>query len=246
MNQYLEDNVIIFEDNASKNLAEVLNFGLSNITEEYVFRMDSDDIWCKNRFKSQKNVVLTNPHIDVVAGALDVIDEHSNYLHSIKRNVDENFYKKELMYHCVIAHPTVLFKKKSVIESGGYNQRIYAAEDFDLWTRMRKKYNFLAVSDVVLQYRVHSESISKSKNNIQKQEVNHILARNFVTVLNLNFLFCRDFSHKFNSRLSCRVVYLFFKFKRKLLIAIAGNDFYLGTTFSKVFETLSTEDELVV
>ena len=246
MNQNLERNVIVLEDNASKNLAEVLNFGLSRITEEYVFRMDSDDVWCKNRFESQKKLVLTNPHLDVVGGAIDVIDQSANYLYSVKRNVDENFFKEELKYHCVIAHPAVLFKKKSVIECGGYNHRVYAAEDFDLWTRMRRKYNFSAVSEVVLHYRVHSQSMSKSKNNIQKQEVNHILARNFVTVFNFNFLFCRDFSHSFNSKISCRLVFLFFRLKRKLLISIAGQDFYLRTSFSKAFETLCTEDTAVI
>ena len=223
----------------SKNVAEVLNFGLSNVTEDYVFRMDSDDIWCQGRYATQKNIADENPQFDVIGGAIDVIDESENYLYSIQRKTEEKFFKNELKYRCVVAHPSVLFKKKSVIDIGGYNTKFTAAEDYDLWSRMRKHFTFSATPNVVIKYRMHEKSQSSVKEIIQKNETKHIIARNFSNILGIQFLLCTDYSHAFTSRKACRVIFFFLRLRRILTIKTLGRDTYLKTTFARGFDSLA-------
>lgn len=48
------------------NLAQVLNFALSNVTTEYVARMDVDDISRPRRFETYIKYLAVNPEVDIV------------------------------------------------------------------------------------------------------------------------------------------------------------------------------------
>jgi glycosyltransferase involved in cell wall biosynthesis len=152
---------MIINDLTSQNLAEVLNNGLRHIKENYVFRMDSDDVWLPNRYEIQSEYIKLDPTISLVASGIAVENSVNNQSYVVSHTHSTKLSSINFIEGCPIAHPTVLFNKDAITNIGGYNPQINFAEDYDLWLRLVKKNKIVVTNDVVLKYRYHHESQSK-------------------------------------------------------------------------------------
>lgn len=120
-------------------LGAALNEGLKYCSYEYVARMDSDDISSFDRFEKQISYIYKNKDIDVVGGNITEFDDITGKEMSIRAVPNEMCdIKKMLKTRNPMNHVTVIFKKKSVLLSGGYMDCPYF-EDYYLWSRMIKK-----------------------------------------------------------------------------------------------------------
>jgi glycosyltransferase involved in cell wall biosynthesis len=235
---FTQKQVVIIADNVSVNLAGVLNYGLSLINSKYVFRMDSDDIWLEGRYKSQGNFALQNPTIDVIAGSFEVINSNGKHCYFIKRTFNDLEIKNLLVGKCILAHPTILAKTNSIIEAGGYNVHFDAADDFELWSRMRNKYKFASIPELLIKYRLHHDSISFQKSLVQLNETLHILLRNNLSTYGLNYLACRKSSDKIGSHFNCKIGVLILRLKRKYFIYRLGLELYDKSLFKNSFDSI--------
>jgi glycosyltransferase involved in cell wall biosynthesis len=146
-------------------LGFALNKGLKFCNNEYIARMDSDDICFPERFEKQISYLQTHPDIDVIGCWTQEfhLDIHGNkVITSLKRfphSIWENF--KYCTKRCPVEHPAVIFKKKSVIDAGGY-QSCYLFEDYHLWARMfvngAKFYN---IQEPLLYFRMSNDSFKR-------------------------------------------------------------------------------------
>src|SRR5690606_38851089 len=75
--------------------------------------------------------------------------------------------KKRLLYSSCIFHPTVIFRRDSVVAAGGYRSEFTAAEDYDLWLRLAQTGALDNIPEVLLLYRVHGSSVSSRKIDTQ-------------------------------------------------------------------------------
>ena len=118
-------------------LGNALAHGLKKCKSNYIARMDSDDISIPERFKLQKEYIQQNPNIDCLGSS--VREFHKNLIFTGERKVPrkDSDIKKFSKYRNPINHPTVIFKKLSVIESGGIRE-CHGFEDYYLWIRMIK------------------------------------------------------------------------------------------------------------
>lgn len=117
-------------------LGPALAVGLRNCSYEYISRMDSDDISDPVRCETQLKCFEQNDKLDIV-GCFEVEFEHSMdtpvAIHKVPENDDE--IKKFMKRRCALLHPTVIYKKSSVLKAGNYHDvRLY--EDYDLFMRM--------------------------------------------------------------------------------------------------------------
>lgn len=127
-------NIVRISEN--KGLGEALNAGLKKCKNEIVARMDSDDISFKDRMKQQFEIMIKYNNIDIVSST--VIEFSESVDKEIARRVlpeksDEigRFAKRRNPFN----HPAVMFRKKSVINAGGYRDFKFF-EDYYLWIRM--------------------------------------------------------------------------------------------------------------
>jgi glycosyltransferase involved in cell wall biosynthesis len=172
--KYKSEKIVIINDLTSQNLAEVLNNGLQQIKENYVFRMDSDDVWLPNRYEIQSKQIKLDPTISLVASGITVENTVNNQNYVVKYAKSTKLSLIDFIKGCPIAHPTVLFNKDVVTKVGGYDSQVNFTEDYDLWLRLVKKNKIVVTNDVVLKYRYHHESQSKVHLQEQNDESNHI------------------------------------------------------------------------
>jgi glycosyltransferase involved in cell wall biosynthesis len=146
-------------------LGKALNIGLDKCENNIVARADSDDVNAYDRFEKQINVFRREPNIDVLGGN---IAEFYSEINDIK------FYKvmpgsrvqiiEMAKKRNPINHMTVMFKKSSVINAGGYKHLPYL-EDYYLWVRMLSKGSIVQNINEILVYARTGENMLKRRSN---------------------------------------------------------------------------------
>ena len=158
--QYHELKIVKLEKNSGLGVA--LNEGLKNCSNDWVARMDTDDICKPIRFERQLDFIQLHPDCDLVGSWVDEFEEDISNITSV-RKVPET---PEEIYcyckgRCPVNHPTVLYKKETVLRAGGYLTE-YFPEDYFLWIRMLMNgARFYNIQDSLLYFRYSSETIKK-------------------------------------------------------------------------------------
>ncbi len=153
-------NVIRFSKNQGHGNAR--RAGLEACKNELVALMDADDISVPERFEKQLAVFDIMPDVDIVGGTIvEFADTPENVVGS--RNVPENDtdIKEYMKTRCPMNLVTVMFKKKSVQQVGGFIDW-YCEEDYYLWIRMAQSdMKFANISDTLVTVRVGSEMYAR-------------------------------------------------------------------------------------
>ena len=123
-------NVIQLDKNYG--LGKALSIGLLNTKNDFVMRMDSDDVCMPYRSKKQIPMLLK---YDLVGGWISEFENVENNIIGI-RKVPE--LAKDIKHYArsrnPFNHPSVAFKKSAVIDLGNYGDLLFF-EDYDLWIR---------------------------------------------------------------------------------------------------------------
>lgn len=126
--------IIQLEHNVGLGMA--LNEGLKHCKYDIVARMDTDDICIPERFYKQINYIFDNPNISIVGSSIDEYDESfTSFLFKRKTKSEHFDILKYAKYRSPFNHMTVVFRKKAVIQAGGYLHHAFM-EDYNLWLRM--------------------------------------------------------------------------------------------------------------
>lgn len=120
----------------NRGLGLALNEGIRVSRNELIARMDTDDISYLERCKIQVNLFDENPNLDIVGTLTSEFYERPENVVSIRKVPESQkdilkFSKRRSPFN----HPTVMYKKSSVLKVGGY-QNVIRNEDLDLFGRM--------------------------------------------------------------------------------------------------------------
>ncbi len=122
----------------NQGLGKALNEGLKHCSFDLVARMDTDDVCKGYRFENQIKYMEDHPDIDLCSSWIEEFEESPEKIISIKTlpetHEDISSYIKK---RNPINHPSSCFRKKAVMEAGGY-QHFPLFEDYYLWARMFK------------------------------------------------------------------------------------------------------------
>jgi len=148
-------------------IVAALNTGLTNISSEYVARMDEDDLMYPNRLHAQLEYLENTPICVAVGGQLELIDENGIRIGESKFRKKIGTSNKELFSSSPLAHPAAMIRRSTISQIGGY--RNFLAEDWDLWVRLREVGEVHNLSQQVIKYRVHNNQLSRQKMYAQSQ-----------------------------------------------------------------------------
>lgn len=117
----------------NQGLAYALNIGLPICKNEFVARMDSDDIALPNRCELQLKRFQDNPELSIIGGAIDEFEGSPEHVISHKHMPESH---EELLRYARIRnpfnHPTVMYRKSAILSVGSYPNNILH-EDYALW-----------------------------------------------------------------------------------------------------------------
>jgi hypothetical protein len=170
---FIKFKVITLQNNSG--IAKALNTGILECSFDLIARMDSDDIMTNDRISTQYTYFM-NQNVDVLGTGITMFYENGksskNILHPYNITVDWLKKSKTLWF---LNHPTVMFKKSVVLESGNYIDS-NVAEDFDLWIRiLKKKYIIHNLSKICLKYRRTNNNLTRK--NLDKHAINRMIEK---------------------------------------------------------------------
>jgi glycosyltransferase involved in cell wall biosynthesis len=142
-------------------LGYALNYGLDKCSNELIFRMDTDDIACSNRFETQLKYFKENPGISILGTRIEEFNETPGDLKQF-RNVplsSEEVQKNKLSRN-PFNHMTVLYRK-SIIEAVGGYQDMPGYEDYYLWLRLLKQNKGMNIDETLVYARIGNNMIKR-------------------------------------------------------------------------------------
>ena len=214
LNEYAaEDRRITILDNPENmGVVKTLNRLLKVVPEDvdFIARMDADDIALPDRLEKQIHYMQKNPHIDIVGGQLEIIDEKNNTLGYRRYATDPITISKNSICANPLAHPTVFFRKELINVLKEY-RNIPGCEDYDLWLRaIQNGAKPANLPDVILRYRI-------SAGQIKQRDMKKSL---YSTIkLQWKFLFCGKF-FSFKALVHHLLVFGLFVFPDKILLKL--------------------------
>lgn len=145
-------------------LGKALNEGLKYCSNEWIFRMDTDDICLPDRFEKQVAFIRENPDVALVGGQIEEFEE------TMSCSTGKRLVPTEYQAICQKAlktnpfnHMTVAYKKSAILDAGGYQHHLFM-EDYNLWLRMIAKGNLVRnLPDILVNVRAGSAMHSRRK-----------------------------------------------------------------------------------
>ncbi len=116
----------------NKGLGNALNLAIEAAKNEYLARMDSDDIACPNRMAQQMAALEQEPDLDMVGGQIEeFVGTPDNIIGRREVPMEPEQIRKTLAFRSPMNHVTVTYRKSAVQAVGGYPA--CAMEDYYLW-----------------------------------------------------------------------------------------------------------------
>lgn len=145
-------------------VATARNFGIEMSKGDLIAFLDSDDLW-KDEKLSKQVKLFDDSKIGLVHSHYSILKENNQIVTNNSEKVsifNGNMYSKMRMYN-LVGTSTVVIRKECIDKVGFFEGEYRAAEDYDLWLRISKEYDFGYISESLAYYREFSnENISRN------------------------------------------------------------------------------------
>lgn len=135
-----------------------LNHGLDVASGAFVAMLDADDRCKPTRMKKQVSFLRENKEVGVVGTNYVRIDNIRGESHIRKYPEEDRRIRREMSKYIPIAHSSVMFRRRAVIEVGGYDESLSDHEDLDLWMRVAKNWKLANVPEPLVVRHIRSDS----------------------------------------------------------------------------------------
>lgn len=192
LNQTLEDfELIIVDDGSTDNTKELVhdlmkkdsrvkylwqensggpseprNLGIRNSNGDFISVLDSDDEILPEKLEKQINKFQSVPeNIGVIYCGFKYVSKNGKEkIKTITPKLKGHIFTK-LLRGNFIGDVTPLVKKECFENSGVYDGSVSTGENWDIWIRISKNYEFDFVKDTLAIYHIHGEQVSASFND---------------------------------------------------------------------------------
>ena len=155
---YMDRIKYIYQENTGGAAAR--NTGIKAAKGELIAFLDSDDEWLPAKIEKQidKFRKLPNSVGVVYSGCYTVSQESKEILCEIP-TLKGNVHNYALQ-RCIISSPTPLIRKLCFKKVGVFDEALPSCQDWDMWIRLSKHYNFDFVPDILARFYCHGDQIS--------------------------------------------------------------------------------------
>jgi GT2 family glycosyltransferase len=170
----------------SRGVAGALQLGLQHATHDLVARMDSDDVMALDRIQKQVAWMETHPDAVCVGSQVALFRDgedrpfRQTFHPAVLRREEMAAYTVEHMPRWFANHPTLMYRKKAVLEAGGYDVLFEGVEDYDLLLRLLLRFHTIYnMNEILLYYRVHDSQVTARRSE-RRSMLQEKLAERFI------------------------------------------------------------------
>lgn len=162
---YKDSRIKYVKNKKNLGLITTLNKGLELAKGKYIARMDADDIAMPKRLEKQFNFMEKHNEVGLCGSFLKNIGDQDN---NVKFETEDAHIRFRLLFSTYLRHPTAMLRQSVLLKHNIIYRSTYKhVEDHKMWIEVSRYSKLAILPEVLLQYRVHEYSISKSKNREQ-------------------------------------------------------------------------------
>ncbi len=176
-----DDRIRIIQNKEKLGLADSLNLGMREAKGEYLARIDGDDLARNDRFALQVKFLDKNRAYGLVGSLQHHFGVNTDYIHDVPK--EHKDILAGLIYDCLVCHSTIMMRKKAFIDNDLFYDKAKKAEDYEMWTRACKKFKFYNIPEILGEYRVGEDNITKGKLAALSKESGELAGKNIKETL---------------------------------------------------------------
>jgi hypothetical protein len=166
IHQFKDARVRYFEQE-NRGLPATLNRAIALAGGMYLARQDQDDISFPERLHKQVTFLDANPDVGMVGACAEIWVENEKTGRLLEHPADDASLKFHLLFDNPFVHSSVLIRRCVLDEVGGYTEDSsrQPPEDYELWSRVARKFRVANLPEALLAYREVGGSMSRSGYN---------------------------------------------------------------------------------
>ncbi len=158
----------------NEGLTKALIDGCDAARGDYIARIDVGDAMLPERLELQATTLEQHADVGFVSCRTDFCAPEWELMFTAagesKSNKPINLIRKDHergVYADITHHGSVMFRKSTYEEAGGYRPQFYYGQDWDLWYRMAEKSKFFLIPRTLYRVRIFPTGISMTDKDLQ-------------------------------------------------------------------------------
>jgi glycosyltransferase involved in cell wall biosynthesis len=162
------------------SLYEARNLAISKSRGEFISFLDTDDLWDNNKLNLQIKKIKIKKVSLVYSNYYSLNQATGKKKVAYKNKLPEGIIFNALLKDYFIGINTVLMRKSIFLRNKEiFNKKYNIIGDFDLFTRISKKFYFSSIQLPLVTYRIHDKNFSKNNYKMFISEFKFWLNSNF-------------------------------------------------------------------
>jgi Glycosyltransferase like family 2 len=162
-----------------------LNRGIETSRGRYIARQDQDDLALPGRFAKQLAFLNENPDVAIVGTWAHIYAGDTPTARYHRHPCSNVALQLELLFNNSFVHSSVMIRAAVLREVGGYceDKSLQPPEDYELWSRIARRYPVANLPEVLTVYREVPGSMSRAMDNPFLKNLLRISSENLHQVL---------------------------------------------------------------
>lgn len=148
-----EDSRIRILRQANTGSSKARNVGIEAAKGEYIALLDADDRSMPERLRKQVGYLESNPDVDLLGSGYVNVTETGAELDVTLPPPGHDLIKKIIYKHNPFCTSTVIARRRFFKDTGGFDESIFRAEDYDLWLRGYAMFRYDNLLEPLVYYR---------------------------------------------------------------------------------------------
>lgn len=160
------------ENKNNMGISRSRNKGLHAARGMYVAMLDSDDRWCsKEKLDKQIRYLELHQEYQAVGSHARVIDQNGKVVG--ERNPPDTYKKIRpgFLWKNIFINSSVLFRRQTLVNAGGYDEKLIIGEDYDAWLKLGIKGSLANIPECLVDYRLHEGNVTRQSKQALRQSL---------------------------------------------------------------------------
>ena len=183
LNDLLEAGLLNYFYQENSGVAAARNTGIKKSQGELIAFLDSDDVWLPGKIKAQVDFFQARPELRIAQTQEQWVRKGQRVNPKKKHLKKDGFIFFDSLALCLISPSAVMLYRSLLDEVGYFDERLLAAEDYDLWLRITARYQVgLLDKEFMVRYGGHPDQLSANHSidrfrimSLEKILADHIL-----------------------------------------------------------------------
>lgn len=135
------------------------NLGVAHASGDLIAFLDADDLWLPEKLKLQTGYLREHPDYALVYTDMSMFDEAGILHPSVKQwlgmTLPSGWIFKQLFAETLFAADSVMIRREYLQRVGSFDESLRSGEDYHMWLRLARHYQFGYIDRPLLMYRQH-------------------------------------------------------------------------------------------